>query len=335
MYRKITKFTILLLSILMTLTLSSCVGEDMGDCRMTVRFVYNHNVLSANAFGSQVDQVMLYVFDENGVLVQKHFNGTSKLTNEFSIRLNKLQHGRHRLVAWAQSSHLTSEQSFFLIPELTEGISTIDELTYKIKREGNIQRHELNNLLVGMTESTIGHNDVFLPVTINLKKVTNKIKVVLMPYVSGGTLDVANYNFSVVDKSGNGHINYDYSLLPDKQITYIPYYAANLEPKNNYSLFPDEIDMAAIVEINTSRLTKENAPRLLITDKKDGREIVSINLPWFFSLINMEIHKEWSLQEYLDRQDMFAITLFFDEGIWMSGKIIINGWVINYKEINF
>ena len=40
-------------------------------------------------------------------------------------------------------------------------------------------------------------------------------------------------------------------------------------------------------------------------------------------------------QEYLDRQDEYSLTLFLDEGEWVSSVIYINSWrvVINNSSI--
>jgi len=313
---------------------TSCIREDDGNCGINVRFVYDYNILSANAFEDQVDQVTLYVFGEDGILVRQYTENPTLLNNGFNIRLTDLKRGNYHFVAWAQSKHITSDQSFFSIPELKAGASSIDELTYLMKREGasGFQLHELNNFLVGMVDVVIDDNSSYI--ILNLKKVTNKIKVVILPYTPGGNLDVTDYEISIIDKMGNGHINYDYITLPDNQITYLPYYKANLGPKDVDDLLPGEIDKAAVVEINTSRLIVENAPRLRIVDKRMRKEIVSMNLPWVFSLTEMENNKNWSLQEYLDRQDKYTIMLFFDDKTWMYTSLIINGWVVNIKDID-
>ena len=328
MYKNKT-FKSLLIAVLATLIISSCKKEIEGNCGTTVRLVYTYNILSVDALKNQVDEVTLYIFDHNGILVKQCTHDVSSPI----IRLSDLKNGNYHFVAWAQSKHITSEQSYFSIPTLKTGVSSIDELTYWMKRESSgIQRHELNNFLVGMSEVRIGSGSF---VTVELKNVTNKIKVVLLPYTPDGTLDVADYEFSVVDKIGNGHINYDYSLLPDDQITYFPYYAANLEPENKGEILPDEIDRAAVVNISTSRLLESNAARLIIRNKKDGdRVIVSMNLPWVISLMKIENNVKWSLQEYLDRQDSYTIMMYFDNSTWMNSQIIINGWVINVKEID-
>ena len=317
------------LVVLAAFIISSCKKEIEGNCGVTVRFVYTYNILSADALKNQVDEVTLYVFDNNGILVQQCTNAASLPV----IRLTDLRNGNYRFIAWAQSKYITLEQSFFSIPTLTTGVSSIDELTYWMKRESSgIQRHELNNFLVGMSEVRIG-SDAY--VTVDLKKVTNKISVVLLPYAPDGALDVADYEFSVVDKIGNGHINYDFSLLPDDQITYLPYYVANLEPENREEILPDEIDRAAVVNISISRLLELNAARLMIRDKNEGgKVIVSMNLPWVISLMKNENNFKWSLQEYLDRQDSYTIMLFFNDNTWINSQIIINGWVVNAKEID-
>ena len=322
-------FQSLWFAVLMALLTFSCIRENEGNCGVTVRFVYTYNILSADAFKNQVDEVTLYIFDNDGILVQQCAHTASSPV----IRLTDLRSGNYSFVAWAQSKQTTSDQSHFLIPTLVVGDSSMDELTYWMKREGfGIQRHELNNFLVGMSEVTIGSGSHII---VELKKVTNKIKVVILPYAPDVALDVANYEFSVVDKVGNGHVNYDFTLLPDDPITFLPYYAANLEPNDAGTRLLDEIDRAAVVEISTSRLLEANAARLIITDKKDGgKVIVSMNLPWVISLMKIENNFKWSLQEYLDRQDSYTIMLFFKDNTWMDSKIIINGWVINAKEIN-
>ena len=326
------KVNIPLLVIVFVVFITSCIREDKDDCGITVRLLYTHNILSANALKSQVDEVSLYVFGEDDILVKQYVNVATPLFNDFTVRLTDLKRGNYQFVACAQSKHIVSGQSYFSIPELKTGVSRVDELTYMMKREASgFQRHELNNFLVGMTDVLIDGGSC---VNIELKKVTNKIRVVILPYTSGSALDVADYEFSVVDKVGNGHVNYDYTLLPDKQITYLPYYVANLMPDDAGALLPNEIDRAAVVEINTSRLLVENAPRLRIINKKEGEEIVSINLPWIFSLTEMEHVNKWSIQEYLDRQDRYSITLFFNDNTWMNSTIIINGWVINSLNLN-
>ena len=147
MDRKNKAYISLLLAVLMVFVIPSCVREDDGDCGVIVRFAYTYNVLSANAIRDQVDEVSLYIFGKDDILVQQHTNVTEPLTNG-SIRLTDLRSGNYHFVAVAQSKHITSDQSYFSIPSLKTGVSSIDELTYMMKREtSGFQRHEHMTIL--------------------------------------------------------------------------------------------------------------------------------------------------------------------------------------------
>lgn len=328
--KNIKKYPSILLALFFALGLSSCIDEETEDCgsKVKVFFDYSYNMLSTNALGEQADKLSLYVFDASGKLVKQTNNAGKTLDNNYSEVLQNVQLGKYTLVAWAKSSDITKPEADFLIPEMVEGTSTLDELNYYVQRVSKEQKTELNNFLVGTTEIDVLEKNGNVSATINLKKVNKKLRIVMMPYTGESELDVNNYDFRIVDNVGNGHVNYDYSLLPDEAITYLPYYAANLQPKSGQDLESTEINRAAVVEINTSRILNENNAKLLITHKESGKVVLNINLPWFLSLIEMEGHK-WSLQEYLDRQDEYVISLFFSESTWLTTSIYINGWVVN------
>lgn len=333
--KNIKKYPSILLALFFALGLSSCIDEDTEDCgsKVKVFFDYSYNMLSTNALEEQADKLNLYVFDASGKLVQQRVSEGQSLNNDYSEILPNLELGKYTLVAWAKSSGLTNANSNFLIPEMAIGTSTLDELTYFLKREAGVQNTELNNFLVGYKEVDVLEKNGNVSTRIELKKVNKKVRVVLMPYTGGTELDVNKYDFRIIDNVGSGHVNYDYSLLPDEAITYLPYYAANVAPEPSEVLDPTEVDKAAVVEINTSRIVDTNKAKLLITNKEGGEVIMNVNLPWFLSLTGMESHKNWTLQEYLDRQDEYVITLFFNDETWLSTTIIINGWVINNIEI--
>lgn len=327
--------------LLIALAFSSCIDDNRNDCgEVNIRFDYSYNMLSANALSGQTNYVALYIFDSSGTLIMKEVSGNIQITNDYAVRTSELKAGKYKFVAWAKSDHLKADEADFKIPDMTVGASVLTDLTYYLKRTAGTQQHELNNLLVGMTDVEINNLNTTQNVVVPLKKINKKIRVLLLPYSGSSELDINNYTVSIVDRVGNGHVNYDYSLLSDETITYRPYYAANIVPQTAEALHPDELQKAAVVELNTSRLlvhaVDTDNPRLQITTKDNGTEIVSVNLPWFFSLTGMESHKSWGLQEYLDRQDEYVISLFIDESpgtlpenAWIRTTIIINGWVIN------
>lgn len=312
----------------MAMALASCVKEDRDDCNINVSFRYDYNMLSADAFASQADELTLYVFDENDLLVRKYDRKTVDMGS--SMTVEELPQGRYRFVAWGRSDEPANAN--FAIPVMTVGESRIGELQYRLPTDMGVQKDELNHFLVGVQQADISAK-TSASLTVSLKKVTKKIRVVLLPYTAGTQIDADDYSFRIEDPVGNGVVSYDYSLLPGDPVTYRPYYTANITPAPGSIPTGGEIDRAVVAEIATSRLMEAHAPRLYITDRSGSRLFADINLPWLFSLTGMESHREWTLQEYLDRQDEFIVMLFFQDETWMNATIIINGWVVNDIDI--
>ena len=92
---------------------------------------------------------------------------------------------------------------------------------------------------------------------------------------------------------------------------------------------------AVVADLNTSRLLGDASPRLIITDKKKGKVLLNLNLTWFLSLQGIGEHRaEWSDQEYLDRQDYYNLTFFVQGDVFMTGKIVVNGWVVSLNDVH-
>lgn len=313
--------------------LASCVREGERDCMTTVTFEYTYNMLSADAFGGQVSKVTLYMFDENGVFMHKYASDpAADIENGFSFNIPNLPEGRYQFAAWAQSNRLSASEASFMVSDLSFGIE--QNLSYTMRRNNGVQQYELNNLLVGATDVITAGGASERNVRVAMKKANKKIRVIMMPTSGGSDLDVQDFSYNIIDEPGNGRINYDFSLLPDEKTTYRPYFAANLLPDPAQVFDPGQIDRAAVVELNTSRLVVGNKPRLTIKTADEQQTIVDVDLVWLLSLTEMEQHRDWSLQEYLDRQDEYVITLFVSNGEWVQTTIIINGWVVNNLEID-
>lgn len=328
LFRYPTKLFITISSaLLVAFGLTSCMEENEDTTCVTanVKFDYSHNMLSANAFENQVDEVNLYVFNANGVLNSQYSSRGTQLTNNYSVSISEsdLEFGSYKFVAWAKSTSIAGDAADFTIPALTKGVSTLDDLSYLLKRESGLQNSELNNFLVGATDVVLNANNTY-DVTVQLKKVNNRVRIILVS--NDEDLDVADYKFSIEDQVGSGHIKYDYSLLSDIATTYLPYYTGNIQSSTDATGINRQ---TAVAEINTSRIMEVNKPRLVINNAETDDPIVNVDLAWLLSLTKMENHKEWSLQEYLDRQDEYAITLFLSGGSWIETTIIINGWVVN------
>ena len=75
---------------------------------------------------------------------------------------------------------------------------------------------------------------------------------------------------------------------------------------------------------------------LRVTNKESGEEVLRLPLADYALIVKGYYHKDMTNQEYLDRQDEYSLTLFLDEGEWVSTQIVINGWrvVINDTGLN-
>ena len=312
--------------------ISACVRDDIR-CHLpvTIELDYSYNILNTNMLDEKTDRAVLHIFNEGGLLVMHHDIGDG--IGELS--LPALKPGKYHFVAHARSTDIISEWVDLYVPELTEKVSGIEELTAYLKRSNNgVQDSRLNDFLIGYTVSDIDAN-IGNRVQISLKSAVKRIRITLLPTTGGVLLDPNKYNFKITDNVGNGHIKYDYTQLPDEAIIYKPYYKIVSSPDTPIE---NEVSSAVIAEINTTRLIEQNRPYLTISDNSNNREIIRVNLTWLLSLTNMENNKgRWSLQEYLDRQDNFTITLFVDTatGSWLKSTIIINGWIVNMKGIDF
>ena len=314
------------------INISACIRDDIRcNLPVTIGLDYSYNILNTNMLDEKSDRAALHIFDQEGVLVIQRDIGDG--IGELS--LPALKPGKYHFVAHARSTDVISEWADLYVPRLTEKVSGIEKLTAYLKRSDNgVQNNRLNDFLIGYTISDIDAN-IGNRVQISLKSAVKRIRITLLPTTGGVLLDPDRYNFKITDNVGNGHIKYDYTQLPDEAIIYKPYYKTASSPDTPTE---NEVSSAVMAEINSTRLIEQNRPYLTISDNSNNREIVRVNLTWLLSLTNMENNKgRWSLQEYLDRQDNFAITLFVDTatGSWLKSTIIINGWVLNMEDIDF
>lgn len=296
---------------------SSCIKDDLEECVIRVRFDYSYNMFSENKFGEQVEMLTLYIFDDKGVLVDEK-KRTGKFDHTFCIELTGMPKGDYKLVSWAKSIHLKDAKSDFVIPTLVAGNSTLDDLSYYLDIESNTYQNELNHFLIGHSDLSVTDESGNMEVTISHKKVTNRVKLVVSSY-KDGYLKAEALECRIIDEVGDTHINYNYELKATEQINYLPYYTGD-EQNTAVSLF------------SVSRLIESNSPRVVIRKKDAPTPIMEIDIPEYVQLTSLEGHVgEWSVQEYLDRQDEYSIVVYLNASTWTT--IIINGWVINNLEI--
>ncbi len=325
------------------LAVSSCkdglIFDGEGDCGIyyRIRFKYDYNIKYADAFANEVNSVALYVFDQNNTLIEEvtTTNKEELSSGRFEIPL-ELEPGNYTLLAWGG---IMNEESFDMVANTQIGTTKLEEMQVKMHRKHN----EKGEATVSENLLPLYHGIMALEVkdlpgtyeeTISLVKDTNSVRI-LLHEISGHDVDAEKFTFEI--KDNNGLYNWDNTLLDDEAITYSAWYQAtgSTEIEKSASRTQTEVHVA-LAELTIGRMRAGSSPILYIKSRETGEELVRIPLADYALLVKGYYREEMGDQEYLDRQDEYTLTLFLDEGEWLSTQILINGWrvVNNDSEID-
>lgn len=316
----------------------SHIFEYEGDCGVyyDIRIKYDYNIKFADAFAHEVNSLALYIFTEDGILYDMIVTtDKQQLAKEnFTIRLT-LPKGDYTMLAWGG----INEESFDLLTEVEIGTTRIEQMQVKMTRSydstGNAYSDtDLEGLFHGMMELNVTSEPGIYQETLSLKKNTNVVRVMLHEQ-SGYPIQKEQFIFEITDRSGL--YNYDNTRLTDEVITYKPWHLESIYTEFEEHDTTRQADINAVLaELTIGRMMAMESPTLRVTNKESGEEVLRLPLADYALMVKGHYHKDMTNQEYLDRQDEYSLTLFLDEGEWVSSQIVINGWrvVINNTELN-
>lgn len=338
-----------IVSLLTATVFTSCdsVFDDEGDCApyYYVQYVYDMNMEWHNTFGSNVNSVVLYVFNsETGNLagVYKENNTAVLSTPGYRMPLD-LEPGTYEFIAWGGLEN--NQENLFT---LQEAVSRREDLSCRMNRQYDGQRafqdKQLHPLFHGMATASLPNEEGEHIVTVHLTKNTNNINL-SMQHISGKPL--TSDMFSVTMSDDNGWYAYDNSLKEDEDIEYRPWHIRSgsldiagsradndAEQGDNLNFF--------MAEISTGRLMKNRDPRINIIDNATGNIVYSIPIvKWAITFrsqqyadVNNNIHYITDDQEYLDRRSDYEVMLYLDNGDegWLAAEIYINSWRVVLHE---
>lgn len=325
------------IGVLVGLMPASCSIMDYeGDCSVNyrARFRYDMHLHYSDAFAHEVKSVTLYAFDESGKFVQQFTDSGETLAQEGYSLPFELPAGTYHFVAWCG---LEGEHQSYDVPDMTPGVSTLEELTCSIRRqydaEGQAHVGELDPLFHSLvTDCTLTDEPGTHYVDVPLMKNTKTVRIVLQ-HLSGEPIDADKFTFSITDE--NGLMAHDNTLLDDELLCYDPYYTASgtADMQADGSRATTSVS-AALAELSTGRLVKDKDTHTILTVRNaEGNTVLSIPLIDYALLVKGYYNRDMSDQEYLDRQDEYNLTFFLDENDnWMSSSIIINSWRVVLSE---
>jgi hypothetical protein len=342
----------LALSSLLTLCACGALDDDTQECQATykVRFRYDMNMKYANAFEHEVRAVTLYVIDTEGNIVRTEEADAAELdATDGTITLRGLQPGTYSFLAWCTTNaNNTYEFSDGQTP------TEMTDLTCRLKPSRNRAGEDevdfdIDALYHGLVpEQVLPDSFGTFTYDVPLTKDTNRFRIVLQN-ISNKTLLPSQFAFELTDD--NEYLDYDNSVIAeeddDTPVAYKPWNTSsaliNGEEAAVVAAAADDDDLSTpqtgfdansvIVELTTSRLMADHAPRLSVTNTETGETIINLPLLDYIRLVMGYENRNMDLQEYLDRQDEYNMVFFIDErDTWTKAYIYINSWRVVLME---
>ena len=324
-----------MLAVLLGLLSSSCdkaIYDGPGECQISARFKFDFNLKYADAFRNEVRSVALYVFDQNGRFVTKATESGVTLSQEgYALEIPGLASGIYDLVAWCG---LEDGDSFTVAEPATktELICRMKTAT-RTKADETYSDDHLNSLFYGYVEKADLLN---LPpgsvntIVVPLVKNTNNIRVLLQSINNDINLTPEQFNFAIYDI--NADLAWDDTIYDPRPLTYDPFNTKQGSVTLNDGT---EVLTAAVAEFSVGRLFTRTTDktRLVITQVSNGQVVFDIPLVDYFCMVKGHYAQSMTDQEYLDRQDDYAIVVFLEhkegpDGYYVAARIYINGWQI-------
>ncbi len=325
--------------------LSSCddvIYDYEGDCSVhyLVNFRYDYNMLEADAFASQVECITLYVIDPNGNIVLKQSDEGSALANEgYGMEID-VPAGTYTLLAWGKAR---SNNSFTVDDSGTmTDMTCILNCSYDASGAPYVSG-EVDELFYGCLEGAeFGTSGgVTYSAIVPLMKDTNKVQIALQQ-IAGGSISSEDFSFTI--ESDDWFLRWDNEPIAEEDLTYYAFYTADYEIEDSASTGDDDAEPSAVpnsvstrattntvyAEFNISRIMADGATRVVVYNNNTGEKVLSYGLAQLATIFKGYYEdKKYSNQEFLDREDTYAITFFLDNGLrWISAEINIGSWKV-------
>lgn len=316
-YKKIKEVALLCI-VGASILLSSCIKEDFDDCNYQLRLLYDYNMDYVDLFSKQASRVNLFVFDEEGVFIKEIEKPVSNQLSAFYMDVDVPFNRSYNFLAWSG----LYDEYYTLNQKMKAGVTHIDDVELSLTELNNeILSKELPPLWFGRIQDKVGSlGSGVMPLTKN----TNKIRIAMriLPTVETD-LKLVKEKFNFYIQSSNTSYNSTNQVLSEKPFKYAPYYAENDEK-------------GFIVELNTLRLMANRENLLVITDPETDEVRFTMDLNEYLDDLRFLSNNKLSLQEFMDREDEYAMIFFFGgkDDMFSSLSVEINGWLVRKQDVN-
>lgn len=310
------------------------VNDDLQPCTVSynMKFVYDYNMLYADAFPSSNAPVYVWGFDADGNLAWSGSDTHEALSKSgFSMPID-IEPGTYEFVAWCG---LVQDDPFRLATYTPASKEELEVTLTTMRGSDGISYSDtdLPPLYHGYIEPTefisnpVGN--VRQDVTMHLMKDTKTVRVMLQ-HLDGSPIE--QRDFSTVITDNNSHLAWNNDVLPASEFEYRPWfvnYGQVVMPGSRGSRATTSV-ATLLFELTTSRLMADHDAVLAIHRNWDDRDVVRIPLIDYLLLVKGHYNESMSDQEYLDRMDEFNIVFFIDRNSnWYTASgILINNWTV-------
>jgi hypothetical protein len=215
------------IALLLALVLQSCINDDLSNCLKEKRIYFSYrpasyasgDVVKEGITPADIKRINLYVFDENGLFVQKVTDESPTMSADYYMTIPDLKSGKYKFVAWGNLQDRYDISSEELIP----GKTSIEELQVYLTGIADRMMNESPALLTPLFYAT--HKEQALEVNAVINQnfqldivqdtYTINVKVVGL---TEETLNSNTYRLEIYDN--NDKFKFDNDFVPSDFFTY-------------------------------------------------------------------------------------------------------------------
>ena len=311
----------------------STIFTDQSQCPkgVSLSFRYEYNMEYANSFHSQVHCLSLLVFDGNGRFVSRFDESSDALGKEDYAMSLELDEGHYTLLAYGGIACADASFDLYCPSGSKAAESDLQQFSLQLRSEDSRSSSCLHPCFYGIEEIDIENSEQFIRDTVYMLKNTNNIRVVLQQ-IDGVAMSSGDFVFTITDD--NSVLDWTDAAVPSTQLTYLPWTKGETVIGEDT---PGTTPASAVwAEFSTSRLFFGNAPRLRVANAESGETVIDLPLIDYLMLLRSELFADMSKQEFLDRESVWSLVFFLDNGLrWLDTRIVINDWVVrlNHTEM--
>ncbi|MCD8186261.1 MAG: FimB/Mfa2 family fimbrial subunit [Rikenellaceae bacterium] len=230
--------------------LSGCIGEkNSRDCERTLElFLYSQTACQSEPeYPDRIEELLICLFDGNGVLTQIFSRGPITLDPEYRESLTVTRTGTYTVSVWSGI-----EPSTFALFEPIPGVTTREEVFLRVLRQERYTTLDRDTFLYYGESAPIPVVDRSIePITVsvNLQQITNRLTV----RIEGIPAEMVE-STEVYVESDNGTMALDSRLLEDEILVYYPYERENgQEIQAEFTLLKLDAEHTNLISIRNQR----------------------------------------------------------------------------------